>query len=442
MLNHSLCVCFCSLFPFFYVTNAVMSDTDSAKSLISQGLHYMEMEQYDKALIAFEEIRRQDPGSGIYCYIGMVYQEQNRLSDAVEAYKIALNYKSSSPIHSSAHLHLGIVYKKQGKISLSQTHLNKAISLDPKTPQAYIHLGDAYLLKRQFDAAAEAYRKSIQLNPDFTESYYGLGRVAELQRDFTSAVEYYLKATDQNPYDPQPHYRLAMAHRNLNKHEDAKAAMKQFEVLKQYSDNIHLFRETIYKHPNNPILYLKLGELHERHDNPTDAQRVYEIANKLHPTYLPTYHRLGILFIDKRDLERATATFQKITEIDQKDVQAWLKLGVIYINRQHFEPAIVAFKRAIEADATSAEAYNNLARVYAGLGIETTQAVTLAQKAVALSPTPKLYDTLAYTYYRNQQYAEALDTIDRAITLAPKNTEYINLRSKIEEKIKANNNTE
>ena len=156
---------------------------------------------------------------------------------------------------------------------------------------------------------------------------------------------------------------------------------------------------------------------------------------------MPIYQRLGNLFIDQRDLGKATATFQKITEIDSKNVQAWLKLGVIYINRQQFEPAIVAFRRAIEVDETSAEAYNNLARLYAGLGRETGQAVTLAQKAVALSPSPKHYDTLAYTYYRNQQYIEALDMINRAITLAPNNTEYINLRSKIEEEIKDNKAT-
>ncbi len=82
-----------------------MSDTDSGKNPFTLGLHYMEMEQYDKALTAFEDILRQEPSSGIYCYIGMVYQEQNRLSDAVEAYKNALTFQAPPPIHSSAHLH-------------------------------------------------------------------------------------------------------------------------------------------------------------------------------------------------------------------------------------------------------------------------------------------------------------------------------------------------
>ena len=411
-----------------------MSDTTD-NNPFTLGLHYMEMEQYDKALRAFEEIRRQEPSSGIYCYIGMVYQEQNRLSDAVEAYKNAITFQAPPQIHSSAHLHLGIVYKAQGKIQLSQPHLQQALSLNPKIPEAYIHLGEVYLLQRKFDKAEKAYHKSIQLNPNFTESYYGLGRVNEMRREFTSAVGFYLKAIKQNPYDPQPHYRLAMTYRNLQKSEEVQAALSKFELMKQYSDNVHHFRETIYKHPNNLILYLKLGELHERHDNPADAQQVYEITNKLHPNYIPAYHQLGNLFIDKRDLAKATATFQKITELDPNYVQAWLKLGTIYINRQQFDPAINAFKQAINADETSAEAYNNLARLYAGLGTDTAQAISLAQKAVALSQTPKHYDTLAYTYYRNQQYIEALDAIKRALKLDPKNTEYHNLHTKIQDKI-------
>ena len=194
----------------------------------------------------------------------MVYQEQNRLSDAVDTYKIALNLLGPAPIHGVAHLHLGIVYKSQGEISRSQTHLNKAISLNPKTPQAYIHLGETYLLKRQFDKAATAYRKSIELNPNFTESYYGLGRVAEMLDDYSSAEKNYHLAIDHNPYDPQAHYRLAIVYRNLKKYKDSKDSMTQFEVMKRYSDNVHHFRETIYKHQNEPILYLKLGELHEK----------------------------------------------------------------------------------------------------------------------------------------------------------------------------------
>ena len=396
----------------------------------------MEMEQYDKALAAFNAIRKQEPSSGIYCYIGMVLQEQNRLSEALEAYQNALTFRAHPQIHGSAHLHLGIVYKAQGKLRLAETHLKEALALTPETPEAYIHLGEVYLLQRRLDKAERAYRQSIRLNPNFTQSYYGLGRVAEMQKDYISAIQNFQRAIKQNPYDPQPHYRLAMAYRCLQKQEAAEKAMAQFEEMKSYSDNVHRFRETIYKNPNTPILYVKLGELHEKFDNIADAQRVYQTAITLHSTFLPAYHSLGTVLIHQRALKEATAVYLKITEIKPDDVQAWLKLGVIYINRQQFEPAIEAFKQAITADDTSAEAYNNLARVYAGLGTETKQAIVLAEKAVALSPIPKHYDTLAYTYFRDEQYPEALVAINRAVTLAPSEAAYGSFRTKIQEKLK------
>ncbi|MCG9128467.1 tetratricopeptide repeat protein, partial [Candidatus Poribacteria bacterium] len=114
MFSYCLRVCISILLSLFCIVIVAKSDNESDDNLLTLGLHFMEMEQYDKALTAFEEIRRQEPSSGIYCYIGMVYQEQNRLSDAVGAYKEALDFQAPSQIHGSAHLHLGIIYKAQG----------------------------------------------------------------------------------------------------------------------------------------------------------------------------------------------------------------------------------------------------------------------------------------------------------------------------------------
>lgn len=402
---------------------------------VDLGIHYLEMEQYDKAFDAFDAVRKKEPSSGIYCYIGIVLQEQNRLSEAVDAYQKALTYFAPEPIHSSAHLHLGIVFKAQGNFELAETHLHEALIRVPDTVEAYIHLGETYLQQHKLDKAEKAYRHSIQLNPIYTESYYGLGRVEELQNDFVSAIQQYRLAIKKNPYAPDAYYRLSLVLRRINQIGDAEAAMHQFKKMKNYSDNIHRFRETIYKNPNNPILYLKLGQLHEQHDNLSDAQRVYQMAISLYPTYLPVYHSLGEVLIRKRDLEKATSVFNKITEIEPKDVQAYLKLGVIYINRRQYDPAIASFKQAINVDNTSAEAYNNLARVYAGLGDQTDEAILLAKQAIEISPTSKYYDTLAYSYYRNKQYIEALAAIEYALKLTPGVKAYEGLRSEIQEKI-------
>ena len=400
-------------------------------------MRYLDAEQYDLALTEFQTIRKEfatseSVGGLAECYIGIVYQELNSLNEAVSAYQSALALKAPPDVHGTAHLHLGIVYKTQGELTLAETHLRRALALLPETAEVHVHLGDVYVLQHRLNAAENAYREGIRLNPDHTESYYGLGRVSELQNRLQQAMEYYDAALVRNQYLSQAHYRRALTYRRLGDSEQAAAAMIQFRHLKTYEDMVHQYREALYLKPNLPMLYVKLGELHEAYNNLTAAVQIYETATQVHPSYLPAHTHLGEVFIKQRAFEKAALAYQKSTEIAPDDPQTWLKLGIIYINQQQFEPAIAAFNRAIVVDSTAAEAYNNLARLYAGLGKEMQQAIDLAKQAVSLEPTARHYDTLAYTYYRNTQYAEALQAIHQAIALAPDTDAYNKLLLKIQ----------
>ena len=406
-------------------------------------MRYLDAEQYDQALAEFQSIRKEFAtseriGSLAECYIGIVYQELNSLSEAITAYQNALALKAPLDVHGTAHLHLGIVYKTQGKLTLAENHLRQALTLLPESAEAYIHLGDVHVLQRRLNAAENAYREGIHLNPDHTESYYGLGRVSELQNRLQQAMEYYDAALVRNQYLSQAHYRRALTYRRLGNSEEAAAAMAKFQHLKTYEDTVHQYREALYTNPNLPMLYIKLGELHEVYNNLTEAVRVYEVAIQTHPSYLSAYTHLGEVFIKQRAFEKAALAYQKASEIAPDDSRIWVKLGIIYINQQQFEAAIAAFKRATVIDSTAAEAYNNLARVYAGLGKEMQQAIDLAKQAVSLAPTARHYDTLAYTYYRNAQYAEALEAIHQAIAIAPDTDAYNKLLLKIQEARKEN----
>ncbi len=432
-----------TLIPFFLLLISLASiqgwcDTEQAlNGRLERGVRYLDSERYDLALAEFQSIREEfttseNVRSFAECYIGIVYQELNSFSEAVLAYQRALALKAPPDVQGTAHLHLGIVYKTQGELTLAENHLRQALALLPEIAEVHIHLGDVYVLQHRLNAAETAYRAGIRLNPDHTESYYGLGRVSELQDRLQQAMEYYDAALIRNQYLPQAHYRRALTYRRLGDSEQAAAAMTQFRHLKTYEDTLHEYREALYLNPNLPVLYIKLGELHEAYSNLTAAVRVYETAIQVHPSYLPAYTHLGEVFIKQRAFEKAALVYRKSTEIASDDPQTWLKLGVIYINQQQFEPAIAAFKRAIVVDSTAAAAYNNLARLYAGLGKEMQRAIDLAKHAVSLEPSARHYDTLAYTYYRNTQYAEASEAIHRALALAPDVDAYNKLLLKIQ----------
>ena len=413
----------------------------SVNNRFERGVRYLEAEQYDLALAEFLSIEHEfrtsaDIGSLAHYYIGFVHQELNDLSPAASAYQEALALKAPQEVHGNTHLQLGIVYKLQGKLSLAENHLKQSVMLLPAAGQSHTHLGDVYLRQRRFNTAEKAYRAGVRLNPNRPESYYGLGRVAEMQNRFQQAMEYYDAALARNRYASQTHYRRALTYQKLGDKAQAAAAMAQFQRLKTYEDQMHRFREGIYNNPNLPVLYIKLGELHEAHNNLTAAAEMYQVATQVHPSYLPAYLHLGEVLIEQRALEKAVWAYKRAAAVAPDNAEVQIKLGVIHINQRQFEPAIAAFKRAIAVDNTAAEAYNNLARLYAGLGEEMQQAIHLAQQAVALAPTAKYYDTLAYTYYRNAQHTQALDAINQAISLAPNVDAYSKLRAKIQKEKK------
>ena len=412
-------------------------------SRIERGVRYLNTEQYDLALAEFQTIRKEFAtseriSSFAECYIGIVYQELNSLSEAIAAYQAALALDGQPEVHRNAHLHLGIVYKAQGELSLAESHLKEALGLLTETAEAYIHLGDVYARQRRFDDAEKAYHAGIRLNPHHTESYYGLGRVAEMQNRLKQALTYYNAALARNRYLSEAHYRRALVYRRLGDSEHAEVAMTEFRRLRTYEDRMHQYREALYSNPNLPMLYIKLGELHETYENLTEASRTYETAIQVYPSYLPAYLSLGEIFIKQRNLEKAIEVYETAAKIAPNNPRVSVKLGVIYINQRQFEPAILAFKQAIAADNTAAEAYNNLARLYAGLGKEMQQAIDLAERAVTLMPTAKHYDTLAYTYYRNAEYAKALTAIHQALALVPDADTYNKLLLKIQEARVAN----
>lgn len=429
-----------TLFALLISLSSIHGWCDAERELndrLERGVRHLDAERYDLALAEFQSIRKEfatseGVGSLAECYIGIVYQELNSLSEAVAAYQSALARKAPQDVHGTAHLHLGIVYKTQGKLTHAENHLKQALALLPETAEGHIHLGDVYVLQHRLNVAENAYREGIRLNPDHTESYYGLGRVSELQNRLQQAMAYYDAALLRNQYLSQAQYRRALTYRRLGNSEQAAAAMAQFRHLKTYEDAVHAYREALYLNPNLPVLYIKLGELHETYNNLTAAVQIYETATQAHPSYVPAYTHLGELFIKQRAFEKAAAAYQKSTEIAPDDPQTWLKLGVIYVNQQQFESAIAAFKQAIVVDNTAAEAYNNLARLYAGLGKDIQQAIDLAKHAVSLEPTARYYDTLAYAYYRNTQYAEASEAIHRALALAPDVDAYNKLLLKIQ----------
>lgn len=124
--------------------------------------------------------------------------------------------------------------------------------------------------------------------------------------------------------------------------------------------------------------------------------------------------------IDETMLKKAIEQYQKITELDPKDVDSWLMLGRLQKISQNTPDAKKAFESAMKIDPENQDAMTGLAMVYADVG-DTKAATDLLQKVAEKDPSTRSLTTLAGAYEQMKEYRQAAETLRKAIEVTPDN---------------------
>ncbi|MBU4344321.1 MAG: M48 family metalloprotease [Desulfobacteraceae bacterium] len=115
-------------------------------------------------------------------------------------------------------------------------------------------------------------------------------------------------------------------------------------------------------------------------------------------------------------------------------------LGDLFYSRKNYAKTIEAYERSLTCLPDNPQVLNNLAWLFATCDDEKfrdpKRAVMLARKAVQLKEAPHILDTLAESFYVNNQIQDAIATERRALDLAKKNRSYY--EKQLEKFVKAN----
>jgi tetratricopeptide (TPR) repeat protein len=110
-----------------------------------------------------------------YYLLGLTYQEQGMLTEAVNTYNQLL---AIAPDFKEAYYNLGyinLVYTQD--FEMARQYFTKAIELDPAYIDAIFNRGYSYELLGDVQAARKDYRKTLELLPNYERSIEGLNRL-------------------------------------------------------------------------------------------------------------------------------------------------------------------------------------------------------------------------------------------------------------------------
>jgi len=191
---------------------------------------------------SYEEMYHLDPNSWrVHQVLAQAFAESDRHVQAIAEYQLAIQ---QAPDEAELYENLGTEYWKGSQLDLAEAQFAKEVELNPDNPMALYYLGSLYVDRDKPGQGVPLLRKALTIDPAIADANYYLGRgemalgnaadaVPRFQQAIQLANEAGASGTD---LAQRSWYQLAIGYRHLQKNDEARAALAEFQKLKQQSD--------------------------------------------------------------------------------------------------------------------------------------------------------------------------------------------------------------
>jgi protein O-GlcNAc transferase len=327
-------------------------------------------------------------------------------SDAIDKMDFAAaidplqKYIAQRPDESYPHFQLGYAYAGLKRAEDAKSEFTHAIALDPKMAAAHLNLG-LVLMDTDPAAAADAFRHASELQPTESRPRFLAGFSLEHAGKFPEAIEQYRAALALSPKEYEAHFALG---RILLRSNDAAGAEEQF-------------RAAIASRSDAAPAQLGLASA-------LLAQKKYEAGANSLGEYLKLKPGDRSAHFDRASALLNLSRFDDaLAELDLSDAGAApsadaLKMrGEIYMQQKKWKEAGDALKQAISLSPKDSEVAEWIGHVDIELRDYPNAVRILEQVCAQDAQDADALRDLAEAFYLNENYAAALEAMDRLAKL-------------------------
>lgn len=312
--------------------------------------------------------------------------------------------------------------------------LQKYLAERPDEPYPHFQLGYAYAgLKRAEDAKRE-FSRAVALDPKMAPAHLNLGLV-EMDSDPTAAADEFRRAAELQATESRPRFLAGLA----------------LERAAKFSDAIEQYRAAIALSPNDYAEHFALARTLLRAGDAAGAEDQFRAAVSLNAGAGPAKLGVGTALLAQKKYDEASAALADYLKLAPGDKAAHSDRALALLNLDRYDEALAELDLAAAGAAPSADDLKMRAEIYmhqkkwseAAGSLKTAQAaapqdvelaewmgradielkdypgaVQILQQAYARDPhnADALRD-LSEAFYLNENYAAALDAMDRLAKL-------------------------
>lgn len=227
----------------------------------------------------------------------------------------------------------GIQYAKKEKADEAFSAFDKAVKLDPNSPNAYANRGNIYRFRKEFGLAIADYSKFLELTAqDDIDVLYARAGTYKDVNEFEKAIADYSKVIEIKPSYKNVFFDRAYSYIRLKDYENAKNDLiSQLKIspkdFKSFANLIHVKKELklfdealadyekiIVEFPNQPdlhILYSNRANTFREVKRPKEALIEINKSLKINKKYNVAYYSRAAIYLDLGDESNACKDFKK-----------------------------------------------------------------------------------------------------------------------------------
>jgi tetratricopeptide (TPR) repeat protein len=362
----------------------------------------------------------------------------NRNEEALAAANAAVNADPHSP---DAQIILGRVHLSRQETDDAHHAFSEALLLAPGNIDAQLALAGMHVQRNELDSAADFAKQSVEAHPESLDAQLMVIRAmaarAGDEKDAEAALKPFLAKYPKSPKVWDLAGTIAMAR------ENNAAARKAWETALQLDPNYvpalagiaalyaaahkpaeawALVNSRLKQSPNNPSLLLLAAKVRIINSDNKSAEAYLKKTLESDPSSLEAYALLGRIYLAQHRTRDALQEYSQLLHQEPRSVSVLTILGMLSRAEQNTDDAIKWYKKALDVNPRAPVAANNLAWIYVSKNIELNTAVRLAEIAQQQGPNQSEFnDTLGWIYYKRGMIKEAIDPLERAVKLDPKN---------------------
>jgi tetratricopeptide (TPR) repeat protein len=241
---------------------------------------------------------------------------------------------------------LGLVYSAQSKDAAANTHLEKAVRLNPRSAPARTNLAANLVRLGKIEAAGEQFKKAAELEPQNFDTNHNLGEFYVQSKKIAEAVPYLEVAQRIDPSSYDNGYDLSLAYLSTGRLGDARRQIQELLKLKNAAE-----------------LHNLLGEVEEKDGKFVPAANEYELAAHADPSESNLFD-WGSELLLHRTLGPSIEVFQDAAQRYPASQRLAIGLGMALYAHGNYDEAVKSLLRAADLNPSDPSCYLFLSRAY------------------------------------------------------------------------------